>query len=55
MRLLPRMRAHVRNQGVGRRERLAARLAYIRLLPRMRANVHSQFAGRRARLAARVA
>ena len=55
MRLLPRVRAHVRHQVAGHRERLAARFADIRLLPRVCPHVHSQAAGRRERLAALVA
>ena len=43
---------HVHSQVAGPRERLAARLAYMRLLPRMRAHVHSQAAGLSERLAA---
>ena len=56
MRLLPRMYPHVRHQGTGRRERLAACLADMRLLPRMRAHhVRGQVAGPRERLPARLA
>ena len=49
------MRAHMRNQVAGRRERLVARLANMWLLPRMRAHVRSQAAKRRERLVARLA
>ena len=52
MRLLPRMRAHVRDQNAGRCERLAARLADMRLPPRMCPHVNSQAAGLGERLAA---
>ena len=55
MRLLPRMRAHVRRQLARRRERLAARPADMRLLLRMRSHVLKQAAGPRERLAARLA
>ena len=49
-----RMCPHVRHQGVGPRERLAARLADMRLLPRMREHVLSQVADVRERLATRL-
>ena len=45
---LPRMRPPMRSHGVGRRERLAARLSHVGLLPRMHPHVLSQFTGRRA-------